>query len=157
MATTESGADRRAMPPRTDGPIVAAPRFTRVAGLVIALGVLTQATLAGGFLGSQPGWIDIHRVIGSILPLVGLGLVVAGLIGRRRDPEPAGLLIARIGLLLALIAEVSLGLNAGATRSLLILHIPFSFVIVGLAGFLASRSAASRARPAPVDRAHQAR
>lgn len=150
MSRTEQGTDRWAAPSRAAGPVVAAPRFTRIAAAVVALGILTQATAAGGFLGTQPGWLEIHRVVGSLLPLVGLAILAAGLIGRRRSREPASVLVMRAALFLALFAEVAIGTSAGADRSLLILHIPFAFVIMGLTGNLAFRGFASR-RPAPIE------
>lgn len=112
---------------------IAAPRVTRFFAGLIMLGVLLQATLAGGYLAGRVS-IELHGYIGESLALVGLIVLVAGIVGRRSVREPGATLASRIGLFLAIVAAIGLGEMANhGMRDLLMLHIPVALIILGLA------------------------
>lgn len=136
MQTVDSnGASARPQRPRAQ---VSAPRVTTIAALIVMVGVLAQAALAGGFLAGYGGLRMIHMVVGMVLVVSAIVLVVVGLFPRReRWPR----LAVRIGVLFALLLTGILGLMAGqGSRDLLIAHMPLAIVSMGLASRLITRS-----------------
>lgn len=121
---------------------IAVPRVTRIFSGLIMLGVLLQATLAGGYLAGRLS-IEVHGFIGESLALLGLIVLVAGIVGRRTVCESGTALAARICLFIAIIAAIGLGEMAHhGMRDSLMLHIPLALIILGLADGL--RRAARR-------------
>lgn len=119
---------------------VSAPRTTRIAALVVMVGILVQASIAGGFLAGH-ALNDIHMIVGIPLVLSGMVLTATGLAGRRRNSEPASLVATRVGVLLVLLLTAVAGILAGqGTRDLLIAHIPLAIISMGLAARLMAAS-----------------
>lgn len=117
---------------------VSAPHTTRIAAFVVMVGILVQASIAGGFLAGH-ALNDIHMIVGIPLVVSGIVLTATGLAGRRRNSEPASLIATRVGVLLALLLTAFAGILAGqGTRDLLIVHIPLAIISMGLAARLVS-------------------
>ncbi|HVW41943.1 MAG TPA: hypothetical protein VHC18_11415 [Amycolatopsis sp.] len=115
----------------TTGPrAIAAPRVTAMTGLVLAVGVLVQGLLAGGFLGGDHRWYACHEALGIALVLPPVVSLVAALVLLRRQPEARSALATRV-FLLALVITVIVTGHAG--RSLLAVHIPAAIAVAGIA------------------------
>lgn len=126
---------------------VSVPRVTRIGALAVVLGILVQATLAGGFLAGRTVLRDLHGYVGNSLLVVGAVVLLAGLVGRRSTPESAAELGTRAGLLLALAVAVFAGMRASrGSADLLMLHIPVAFTVMGLASRLFMVSSPRRRR-----------
>jgi hypothetical protein len=108
---------------------IAAPRTTAILAGVLALGVLLEATFAGGFLGGHHMWKSWHEDLGNLLVLPALASLVVGLALRRREPDSASMLASRVALLILVIAAVAAGHEGG---SLLAIHIPVAVATTGL-------------------------
>jgi hypothetical protein len=108
---------------------VAAPRTTAILAGLLALGVLVEAALAGGFLGGSHTWKSWHENLGTFLILIPLASLLVGLALYRRRPENVSMLANRVVLLLLVVTVVVTG-NAGG--SLLAVHIPAAVAMVGL-------------------------
>ena len=108
---------------------VAAPRTTAILAGLLALGVLVEAALAGGFLGGHRLWKSWHENLGTFLILIPLASLLVGLALYRRRPENVSMLANRVVLLLLVVTVVVTG-NAGG--SLLAVHIPAAVAMVGL-------------------------
>ena len=110
-------------------PRVTAPRITMTLAGLLALGVLLEAALAGGFLGGSDMWRSWHENLGTVLILIPLASLLVGLSLQRHQPEDALMLASRLALLILVIAVVVTG-NVGG--SLLAIHIPAAVAMVGL-------------------------
>jgi hypothetical protein len=108
---------------------VAAPRTTAILAGLLALGVLVEAALAGGFLGGSHMWKSWHENLGTFLILIPLASLLVGLALYRRQPEDVLMLANRVVLLILVVTVVVTG-NAGG--SLLAVHIPAAVAMVGL-------------------------
>ena len=108
---------------------VAAPRTTAILAGLLALGVLVEAALAGGFLGGSHMWKSWHENLGTFLILIPLASLLVGLALYRRQPEKVSMLANRVVLLILVVTVVVTG-NAGG--SLLAVHIPAAVAMVGL-------------------------
>jgi hypothetical protein len=109
---------------------IAAPRLTAMTGLVLAVGVLVQGLLAGGFLGGDHRWYAWHEILGTALVLPPLVSLVVALVLLRRRPEAPAALATR-AFLLALVVTVIVTGHAG--RILLAVHIPAAIAVAGIA------------------------
>jgi len=109
---------------------VAAPRLTALTGLTLAVGVLVQGLLAGGFLQGERSWLGGHEVLGTLLVLPPLVSLVAALGLRRREPDSPAVLITRV-FLLVLVVTVLVSGHAG--RSMLAVHVPAAVAVAGIA------------------------
>jgi hypothetical protein len=108
---------------------VAAPRTTAILAGILALGVLLEAALAGGFLGGHHVWKSWHESLGDLLVLPPLLSLIVGLVLRRRQHEAASVLASRIALLILVIAVVVTGHEGG---TILAIHIPAAVGTMGL-------------------------
>jgi hypothetical protein len=108
---------------------VTAPRTTLILAGFLALGVLVEAAIAGGFLGGQHMWMSWHENLGGFLVLPTLASLIVGLALRRRQPENASMLAGRVALLIVVITVVATGNGGG---SLLAVHIPAAVATFGL-------------------------
>lgn len=128
----------------------AAPGGTAIGTAVIILGVLVQASVAGGFLAGSAILRALHAYFGYGLLSLAAVVLVAGLVARRSNREPLTILATRVGLFSASAATVFAGMRATrASPVLLMVHIPLSFVITALAARLLILSRRSRARSTP--------
>jgi hypothetical protein len=100
-----------------------------VLACILAIGILVEATFAGGFLGGPHMWKDWHANLGDLLPLPPLASLVAGLALRRRQPEGVTMLATRVVLLILVVAVVVTGHEGG---TLLAVHIPAAVATAGL-------------------------
>lgn len=123
--------------PRRPRARASAPRVTTIAALIVMVGVLAQAALAGGFLAGHGGLRTIHMGVGMVLVVSAIVLVVAGLFPHR---ERGRRLAVRVSVLFALVLTGILGVMAGqGSRDLLIAHMPLAIVSMGLASRLVTR------------------
>ena len=91
---------------------VAAPGTTAILAGLLALGVLVEAALAGGFLGGHRLWKSWHENLGTFLILIPVASLLVGLALYRRQPENVLMLASRVVLLLLAVSVVVTG-NAG--------------------------------------------
>jgi len=108
---------------------VAAPRTTAILAGILSLGVLLEATFAGGFLGGHHVWKSWHETLGNLLVLPPLTSLIVGLALRRRQREAASMLASRIALLILVVAVVVTGRQGG---TILAVHIPAAVGTMGL-------------------------
>lgn len=108
---------------------LAAPRITAILAGILALGVVLEATFAGGFLGGHHVWMSWHEGLGNLLVLPPLASLIIGLALRRRERESASMLASRVALLILVIAVVATGHEGG---NLLAVHIPAAVGTMGL-------------------------
>jgi len=109
---------------------IAAPRFTAVLGLVLAVGVLSQGLFAGAFLQGDHSRLSWHETLGTLLVLPPLASLVAALALHRRHPDPPSTLVTRAFLLALVITTIITG-HAG--RDLLVVHVPAAIAVVAVA------------------------
>lgn len=109
---------------------IAAPRITAWTGFVLAVGVLVQGLLAGGFLGGDHRWFAWHEVLGTALVLPPLVSLVAALVAAGRRPRTRSALATRVFLVVLVVAVIVTG-HAG--HSLLAVHIPAAVAVAGIA------------------------
>jgi hypothetical protein len=113
---------------------ISAPRTTRVTALIVMIGVLAQAALAGGFLAGNGGLTTVHMIVGMALVVSAIVLVIVGLFPRR---DHRRWLTIRLAVLILLVLTGVAGALAGqGTRDLLIVHIPLAIVSMGMASRL---------------------
>lgn len=114
---------------------VAAPRVTRLAALVVFVGIPVQASLAGGSLAGHLWLRDVHMGLGALLTITGIVLLVIGVRGRKR--ESRRLLWYRIGMFLVILTTGVIGVFVGeGIRGLLTLHMPLGIIAMGLAALI---------------------
>ena len=106
-----------------------APRATMILAEILGLAVLAQAAFAGGFLGGHHRWLSWHQRLGDFIVIIPIASLAVGLTGRRRQPEPASMLLLRVVLIALVIGTESTGHAAG---SLLALHIPLAVAAMAL-------------------------
>jgi hypothetical protein len=109
---------------------IAAPRVTAMTGLVLAVLVVVQGLLAGGFLGGDHRWYAWHEILGTVLVLPPLVSLVAALVLVRREREARSALATRVFLLVLVVAVI---LTGHFGRSLLAVHIPAAVAAAGIA------------------------
>jgi hypothetical protein len=130
VSTTTGDSPSHTAAPAGAGAANAATGLT----IVVAVGILVQAVLAGVFAsGNHPHTVEVHKVIGPALILPSF---VASLITRRRlrtTPTGRRAYVAGIGVTTFLIIETALGLLSDDHPGLLVLHIP---IAIGLFGML---------------------
>ena len=122
--------------------------FAPLAGLT-SLAILCQAITAGQFVSQEnrDGWIEAHNVIGLLTVLFALATaVVAVIVFRRRSPV---IMWAAVALAVLTIVQLVIGhlITDAEQDGWIGLHVPLAFVIFGLTGWLAVRSAALRRHP----------
>lgn len=126
--------------PRQDAPTeatatekgVAAPRVTAALSGALALGVLAQATFAGGFLSGHLSWLTWHENLGDLLTLLPLASLLVGLATRRHQRDTTSMLLSRVALVAMVFALVVTGYDAGTSSGILAVHIPVAVAVVGL-------------------------
>lgn len=131
------------MRPETRHATSAAARVALALTIVVLLGVLVQAVLAGEFYdGAHPSAIDVHKALGPAL--LGPALLVVVICAARLRIAAAGrrALIAAAGTTLALAVEAALGFGSDQHPGLLVLHIP---VALGLFAMLSRQVTTLRA------------
>jgi hypothetical protein len=102
-----------------------------VLALMLVL-MVAQTVFAGLFLDGHGVWRDVHSHMGMIvLPLIALGQVGLTVLAWRRGGSPGWVPLVSGLLLLAFIFQNVVGMG-----SQLWLHVPFVFVLVGLASAL---------------------
>ncbi len=124
--------------------------FAPLAGLT-SLAILCQAITAGQFVSQEhrDGWIAAHNVIGILTVLFALATaVVAIIVFRRRSPV---IMWAAVALAVLTIVQMVIGhlITDEEQDGWIGVHVPLAFVIFGLTGWLAIRSASLRRYPVP--------
>ena len=123
--------------------------FAPLAGLT-SLAIFLQAITAGQFV-SQEGrdaWIEGHNGVGYLTVLLAVATaVVSVILFRRRSP---GIMWAAVVLAVLTIVQLVIGhlITDAEQDGWIGLHVPLAFVIFGLTGWLAIRSASLRRHPA---------
>lgn len=141
------------MLPETRHATSAAARVALALTILVLLGVLLQAVLAGDFYGgAHSSAIDVHKALGPAL--LGPALLVVVICAARLRIAAAGqrALTAAAGTTLALAIEAALGFGSDRHPGLLVLHIP---VALGLFAMLSRQLATLRTivrHPEPADR-----
>jgi len=111
---------------------------------VTALGVLTLAVLAGGFV-NQKGrhsWITAHSVVADVVVLI--ALLTAGVaVTQLRRSHPA-LTTGAVALLLLLIVQTAIGQAIKHARDLTLIHVPLAMAIFGATVYLSLAAANAR-------------
>lgn len=115
-------------------PGAAAPRVTAALAALFLIAVLAQGAFAGGFLSGHHAWLAAHSDTGDALILVPAAILIAGLAGRRRQPDTRLVLASRVALLVLTVIVIAAGHAGGGW---LALHIPAAIATVGLATRLA--------------------
>lgn len=108
---------------------MAAPRITSILAGMLGLGIVLQATFAGGFIGGRQTWLHWHQRVGDLLLLLPLVSLVIALALRRHHPERAEFVAVRVALVL-LVVLVELTGHAGGNW--LALHIPAAVTAMAL-------------------------
>jgi hypothetical protein len=134
---------------------VAAPGVTAALAAALALGVLAQATFAGGFLSGHHVWMTWHENLGDFLILPPLASLFVGLVSWRHQRDTTPMLVSRVVLLAAVLALVITGYAADTSREILAVHIPAAVATFGLVVYqtlLAIQALATRPSTRPSDR-----
>lgn len=102
-----------------------------VLSLLLVL-MVAQTLFAGLFLDGHSVWRDVHSHMGMIaLPLLALGQVGLAVLAWRQGRSSGWMLLVSTLLLLMLVFQNVMGMG-----SQLWIHVPFVFVLVGLASAL---------------------
>jgi cytochrome bd-type quinol oxidase subunit 2 len=136
------------VPPETRHATSAAARVALALTVLVLLGVLVQAVLAGDFYGgAHHRAIDVHKALGPALLAPALLVVVICAARLRIAAAGRRALAAAAGTTLALVVEAALGFGSDQHPGLLVLHIP---VALGLFAMLTRQVMTLRviARPA---------
>jgi hypothetical protein len=120
---------------------IPAPSRVTALACILAIGVLFEAVLAGGFLGGHHMWKDWHANLGDFLPLPPLASLAVGLALRRRQPEDLSMLATRAALLILVVTVIVTGHEGG---TLLAVHIPAAVATAGLLARQATMSNQAR-------------
>ncbi|MEU1265970.1 hypothetical protein ABZ839_03530 [Streptomyces cellulosae] len=121
----------------------------RVAVVVQSVLMLLQAALAGGFLGGHFDLLALHGTLGRVLVITAALMVVAAFFVRRSG-GPRSVLPASVVLLLALVAQMALGMGRSVAS-----HVLLGVVLVSAVALLTQRvlaaplPAGTRAAPVP--------
>jgi hypothetical protein len=95
--------------------------------LLITLAVLTQAVLAGQFIGGVSNAIPVHGAVGGVLELAALVLLVVAIAHRAAGERSRVALIGSVSLALALTVQAGLGWAPGAIPTAV--HVPLGVCI----------------------------
>ncbi|MGB3327928.1 MAG: hypothetical protein WBA46_03180 [Thermomicrobiales bacterium] len=101
--------------------------------VVIALGVLLQALLAGqGLFNSMPGLIDMHGTLGSLLTLVTLIAAGVAVAARNQGLLTNGAVLRSIAVVVLTIVQLVIGWATKDDASAIAWHIPNGVLLMGL-------------------------
>jgi cytochrome bd-type quinol oxidase subunit 2 len=141
------------MQPETHHASAAAARVALALTLLVVLGVLVQAVLAGDFYGgAHPRAIDVHKALGPALLAPALLVVVICAARLRIAAAGQRALTAAAGTTVALVVEAALGFGSDQHPGLLVLHIP---VALGLFAMLTRQVVTLRAIARPAEPARR--
>ena len=98
----------------------------------LAAGVLVQAAVAGQFITSRPGLLDLHRLLAEVIPIVAVVLVV--LTWRLRGSGPAGRRALQFSALslAAIVIQTGLGFAGRSSPAAVAVHIPLGVALFGM-------------------------
>jgi len=95
--------------------------------VLVALGVLAQAVLAGAFYDGAHHWaVDVHKALGPALIAPALLAAVVCAAQLRSLPQGGRAFKFAAGSTVALIVEAGLGFGADRHSGLLLLHVPIA-------------------------------
>lgn len=106
----------------------------RITAALQSLLMLAQTALAGGFLGGHFDMLKMHGVLGRVIVVVALLMAVAAFFVRRSG-GPRTVLPASVVVVLALIAQMVLGLNRSVAS-----HVLLGVVLVSAVAVLSQRA-----------------
>ncbi|MGW0828490.1 hypothetical protein [Streptomyces sp. NPDC002845] len=95
--------------------------------------MLVQVALAGGFLGGHFDMLAMHGTLGRVIAVVALLMAVAAFFVRRFG-GPRSVLPASVVVLLALVAEIALGLSRSVAS-----HVLLGVILVSAVAVLSQR------------------
>jgi hypothetical protein len=138
--------------PETRHATSAAARVALALTVLVLLGVLVQAVLAGDFYGgAHPRAVDVHKALGPAL--LGPALLVVVICAARLRIAAAGQrALTAAATTLALVVEAALGFGSDQHPGLLVLHIP---VGLGLFAMLTRQVVTLRAIARHAEPAHR--
>jgi hypothetical protein len=115
----------------------------------LAAAVLLQAVLAGQFITSRPGLLDLHRVLAEAIPIAAIAMVA--LTWRLRELGSAGrrMLLLSVLSLVAIVIQTGLGFAGRSSPTAVAIHVPVGVALFGL--LLWITCSAHSQRQAPLD------
>ncbi|WP_407111134.1 hypothetical protein ACE1N8_24045 [Streptomyces sp. DSM 116494] len=121
----------------------------RVAAVIQSVLMLLQAALAGGFLGGHFDMLALHGTLGRVIVVVAVLMTVVAFFVRRSG-GPRSVLPVSVVLVLALVAQMALGIGRSVAS-----HVLLGVILVSAVAMLTQRvmttplPAGTRAVPAP--------
>jgi hypothetical protein len=97
----------------------------------LAAGVLLQAVLAGQFLSSRPGMLDLHRFLAEAIPIA--AIVLVALAWKRRRLGTVGQQILQLSVLslVAIVIQTGLGFAGRSSPTAVAVHVPLGVALFG--------------------------
>lgn len=105
----------------------------RIIAAIQSILMLLQVALAGGFLGGHFDMLALHGTLGRVITVVALLMAVAAFFVRRCG-GPRSIFPASVVVLLALVAEIALGLGRSVAS-----HVLLGVVLVSAVALLTQR------------------